>query len=315
VFADASSALRTITSELTMLLADAITASLSSEALLSPGEQKLLYELARQVPRCGTIVELGSWMGGSTIMLAAGSVSGPQAKVYAVDAFAIVGQNALEYTDRVTGAGPDYLARFRSNIQRAGVESLVEPIQSLTLPAAAAWKGPAINLLFIDASHYYEDVARDFAAWAIHCARGASCVFHDYALTSAPGVKKFVDRAIARGLLEDVKFVDTIAHGKITTIDPRAIENSLKYGLSDLFRIEKNRKSWYIFSKNHGWMAWRTGDRRLALRYALDAIRWQPLQKEGWLLLACVVLNRKPDSSTKDQANQATTRPDNSTSA
>ena len=221
LLAGASSVPRTINSERTMLLADAITASQSSEALLSPGEQKLLYELASQVPQGGTIVELGSWMGGSTIMLAAGSQSGPQAKVYAVDAFTIVGENALEYTNRVTGAGLDYLATFRSNIQRAGVESLVEPIRSLTLPAAAAWKGPAINLLFIDASHYYEDVARDFAAWAIHCAHGSSCVFHDYALLGAPGVKKFVDRAIARGLLADVKFVDTIAHGKITTTDPR----------------------------------------------------------------------------------------------
>ena len=103
-----------------MLLADAIAASQDSGALLSPGEQTLLYNLAHDVPAAGTIVELGSWMGGSTIMLAAGSESGPRAKVYAVDTFAIVGENSLEYSDRVPGGGADYLAKFNSNIRARG---------------------------------------------------------------------------------------------------------------------------------------------------------------------------------------------------
>ena len=288
-----------------MLLDDAITASQHSEALLSPGEQTLLYELAHQVPAGGTILELGSWMGGSTIMLAAGSLSGPKANVYAVDTFAIVGENFLEYATRVTGDGPDYFAKFQTNIQRAGVQSLVKPIRSLTIPAAKAWNGPTIDLLFIDASHYYKDVVQDFAAWAIHCAAGSYCVFHDYERLGTPGVKKFVNQAIDRGLLKDVKFIDSIAYGKITTTDPGAIENGLKYRLSDLFRFERHRESWYIFSKNHGWMAWGAANYRLALRYALQAIRWKPLQKEGWVLLACVVLKRRPTDTKNNPAAEA----------
>jgi hypothetical protein len=285
-----------------MLLADAIAASQGSKAMLTSGEQRLLYELAREVPAGGTIVELGSWMGGSTIMLAAGSLSGPKAKVYAVDTFAIVGENSLEYASRVPADGGDYFARFQANIRRAGVESLVEPIRSLTVPGAQAWKGPPINLLFIDASHYFKDVARDFGAWAIHCAAGACCVFHDYEKLGAPGVKRFVNQAITRGLLQDVKIVDSIAYGTITTMDPRRIENGLKYRLRDMFRFEHDRESWYIFSKNHGWMALTAADRRLALGYALQAIRWKPFQKEGWLLLACAILNRTPARAGKNQA-------------
>ena len=298
-----------------MLLADAITASKESEALLSRGEQTLLYELAQKVPAGGTIVELGSWMGGSTVMLAAGSLSGPKAKVYAVDSFAIVGENFLEYALRIVGKGPDYFAKFQSNMQRAGVESLIEPIRSLTVPAAKDWSHPPIDLLFIDASHYYEDVARDFAAWAIHCAAGSCCVFHDYERVGMPGVKKFVDKAIARGLLTDVKFVDSIAYGTITTSDPRAIENALKNRVSDLFRIEKNRDCWNHFSKTHGWMALAADDRRLALWYALQAIRFKPLQKEGWVLLACVLLNRKPAGSAKYDASRAEIGRDHAASA
>ena len=54
-----------------MLLVDAITASQNSKAVLTLGEQTILYQLAEKVPVGGAaIVELGSWMGGSTIMLA-----------------------------------------------------------------------------------------------------------------------------------------------------------------------------------------------------------------------------------------------------
>jgi predicted O-methyltransferase YrrM len=277
-----------------MLLPDAIVASQNAQALLTTGEQTLLYQLAREAPLGGTIVELGSWMGGSTIMLAAGSLSGPRAKVYAVDIFTIVSENLLEYAGRVSEDGRDYLARFQSNIRQAGVESVVEPVQSLTVPAARAWRGPEINLLFVDASHYYKDVARDFAEWSVHCAPGSWCVFHDYERSGIPGVKRFVNRAVARGLLADIKVVDSIAYGKIVTNDRSKIETGLKLHLSDLFRFEQDRESWYVFAKNHGWMAlFGADDRWLALRYALQAIRWKPFEKEGWLLLACVILNRK----------------------
>jgi predicted O-methyltransferase YrrM len=277
-----------------MQLADAIAASQDSEALLSVGEQTLLYQLATEVPTDGTIVELGSWMGGSTIMLAAGSLSGPRAKVYAIDTFAIVATNLLEYADRVGGNGHDYLARFRSNIRRAGVETLIEPIPSLTVPAAKAWKGPLIDLLFIDASHYYKDVARDFIEWTIHCAPGSYCVFHDYERIGTPGVKKFVNQAIARGLLTEVRFVDSIAYGKIVSSDRATIEKSLKFRLSDLLRFEKERESWYKFSQVHGWLSLSKGNRLLAFRYALQSIRWHPFKKEVWVLLACTILNRRP---------------------
>jgi hypothetical protein len=108
-----------------------------------------------------------------------------------------------------------------------------------------------------------------------------------------PGVQKFVDEAIERGLLKDVKFVDSIAYGTIATADRRAIEDRLRRRFSDLFRIEKNRESWHIFSNNHGWISLSEGDRWKAFRYALQAIRWGPTRKEGWLLLACSALNRR----------------------
>jgi hypothetical protein len=287
-----------------MLIDYAIAASTRAGALLSLGEQQVLFQLAREVPPEGTIVELGSWMGGGTIMLAAGASDRPGSRVYAVDLFGIDPANSLEYSERVGGDGADYLARFKDNLCAAGVESSVEPIRSLTVSAARRWEGPPINLLFIDANHYYDDVAADFIEWSVHCAEGARCAFHDYGRMGTPGVQKFVDQAIERGLLKDVEFVDTIAYGTIVTADRRAIEDRLRRRFSDLFRIEKNRESWYIFSKNHGWTSLLSeGDRWKAFRYALQAIRWAPTRKEGWLLMACSALNRR--RGTKSTAGGA----------
>ena len=56
-------------------LADALAASDRAKGWLSLGEQTLLYQMARQVAAGGIIVELGSWNGRSTIMLAAGSLA------------------------------------------------------------------------------------------------------------------------------------------------------------------------------------------------------------------------------------------------
>jgi predicted O-methyltransferase YrrM len=282
-----------------MLLDDAVAASTKAGALLTPGEQKLLFQLAQRVPPGGTIVELGSWMGGSTIMLAAGAMASPDVKVHAVDLLRITDENSLEYSDRVGGDGPDYSGMFQNNLREAGVDWRVEPIRSLTVPAARQWKGPAINLLFIDASHYYYDVALDFIEWSVHCGEGATCAFHDYGREGAPGIKKFVDRAVERGLLKDVGFVDTIAYGTVTTADRREIASRLRLRLSDLFKVEKDRESWYIFSKNHGWMSLSKGDRWGASRYALQAIRWRTMRKEGWLLMACSVLNRRGNKAEK----------------
>ena len=116
-------------------------------------------------------------MGGSTIMLAAGAMDKPDTKVYAVDLFGLTEENSLEYSSRVSGHGPDYFERFQRNLRQAGVHSRVEPIRGRTVAAAQQWHGPPIDLLFIDASHYYDDVVLDFVEWSVLCTgRGHLCI-------------------------------------------------------------------------------------------------------------------------------------------
>ena len=52
---------------------------------LTPAEGELLYNLAKNCTGKGVIVEIGSWVGKSTIHLAAGSQEGSQVPVFAID--------------------------------------------------------------------------------------------------------------------------------------------------------------------------------------------------------------------------------------
>jgi hypothetical protein len=50
-----------------------------------------------------------------------------------------------------------------------------------------------IDILFIDDSHYYDDIKENFDKFSPFVKPGGYVVFHDYHFESAGGVKKFVD--------------------------------------------------------------------------------------------------------------------------
>jgi hypothetical protein len=211
-----------------MSLFEAIHASNQAEGWLFPAEKTLLYSLAQGVPRDGAIVELGSWMGRSAIMLAKGSMAGCGAPVFAVDVFSTDGgETAPLYAPFLNSGSVDYLATFEQNIGNAGVASLVRPIKSTTIEAARDWVGPRVRFLYIDANHSYRAVRDDFLAWAIHCGPGSWCAFHDYSNPKARGVQRFVDRLLATKILTETGYADSIVYGKLTVTDPDRLRRRL----------------------------------------------------------------------------------------
>ena len=101
---------------------------------LTPREGNLLQRLARECSGRGVIVEIGSWKSKSTIRLAAGSMEGAAAAVYAIDPH--------------TGAGPQIeregevwtFDEFTRNIERAGVGGVVKPIVKTSEEAARDYR-------------------------------------------------------------------------------------------------------------------------------------------------------------------------------
>jgi predicted O-methyltransferase YrrM len=154
---------------------------------LGDEEALALFELARGCTGRGAIVELGSWRGRSTICLALGSKEGAGVPVVAVD----------RHMDKT-------FVDFQENIRQAGVADLVRPIRATSDEAFAEFDEP-IELIFIDASHKYEDVRRDFDQWVPLVVEGGTVAMHD---TTWEGSKLVSEEAIYRSpYFKDVRFV------------------------------------------------------------------------------------------------------------
>jgi len=80
------------------------------EGYLSEGEGRLLYTLAKRNPTIGHIVELGSYLGRSTVCLAQGNEEGKRT-LFAVDRFT---------GDEFVGKRKSYYDGFHANIEKYG---------------------------------------------------------------------------------------------------------------------------------------------------------------------------------------------------
>ena len=212
-----------------MLLSEALAASEKIAGWLTREEQTLLYTLAKEVPKGKAIVELGAWMGKSTIMLAAGSLAGSNVPVYAVDYFAVTHTVGHDYQAYLNDESKDYYTIFWENIQRAGVSSIVHPIQCSSTKAAEKWEGPPPHLLFIDGDHRYHAVRNDFLAWLDHCRPGTRVAFHDCISSKHSGVGQFVICLSLTPLISHSVIVDSIWYGELVGTDVARIKRWLKH--------------------------------------------------------------------------------------
>ncbi len=156
------------------------------EGWLGPEEGRLLRRLAAAADPDGSIVEIGSWQGRSTIWLAAGAAAGRGARVFAIDPH--VGTSL-----RREGESTEHL--LRRNLARAGVDDRVEVVVATSEQAAAGWRGP-ISLLWIDGDHEYESVRRDLELWEPHLLPDAVVALHDTFVW--PGPERLVRERLVR---------------------------------------------------------------------------------------------------------------------
>lgn len=152
-------------------------------AVENPACQRL-RALAAQVPAGQVIVEIGAYRGRSTGWLALGASEGNGAHVYSVDPWETRPLDSWPdgYFDRrvlaaysETGVMDAYLAHLAD----CGVTDLVTPIQGYGETVGKTWTGPKVGLLYHDAEHTTEAVAKDLRAWLPHMADRAVVVLHD----------------------------------------------------------------------------------------------------------------------------------------
>ena len=160
------------------------------EGLISEAEAEHLYRLAKDCG--GTIGEIGSWKGKSTVCVALGSKKGKgTSRIFAIEPHKDyinpgVRVNVPENTEPI----------FRKNIEKTGVNDIVTPIVMTSEEANRQWRA-LIFLLWIDGDHNYEGVKKDFLLWEPFLKNGGIICFHDafyIFANSCPGVRKVVEK-------------------------------------------------------------------------------------------------------------------------
>jgi hypothetical protein len=143
----------------------------SIDGWLSRDAAVLLYDLARQVTE-GCIVEVGSYRGRSTVVLALGAAAGHSPRVYAVEPHEpFIGVLGGEF-------GPQDKAAFLRNMLRTGAYRQVRLLNISSEVLAPGWTQP-VALLWLDGDHAYEGVRRDFDAWEPHLLPDCDVVLDD----------------------------------------------------------------------------------------------------------------------------------------
>jgi predicted O-methyltransferase YrrM len=150
-------------------------------------EHTSLEEIIRGL-RPSVVIDVGAWKGASTIYLAdLMKRNGIVGTVIAVDTFL----GSVEHWDKNSGfAGliphrfgmPLLYEQFLSNVVRCGAQDRIVPLAMTSAGAGALLRrlGIQAGLIYIDASHDYEDVLRDARMYWELLAPGGFLVGDDY---------------------------------------------------------------------------------------------------------------------------------------
>lgn len=160
-----------------------------------------LANLAAKVDPARAIVEVGAFAGRSTAFLAAATTG---ARIVSIDAW---GPDAIPGgTD--AAAAEAVLERYVQTLHDLGLRGKVTTLRAMGYEIAQMWVGE-VGLLFLDASHLYEDTLREMTSWQRHIPPGCYAALHDHH-ESNPGVIQAVDELVAEGEWERVDIIETM---------------------------------------------------------------------------------------------------------
>jgi predicted O-methyltransferase YrrM len=149
------------------------------------------------------IIEVGPYIGGSTIALGRGLQMGGGGPLISVEMGGSYPSHAVPTNDIITD--------LKRNVEAYGLTGVAHIIEGFTTDAAVdaavnrILEGRTIGLLFLDADG---NVERDFELYRGRLSRGSILVYDDYITEEAPEkqskIKSWVDQAVASGLVENL---------------------------------------------------------------------------------------------------------------
>lgn len=194
--------------------------SLNTPGFLAEDEIRFLGILAACTPASGVIVEIGSFKGKSTVMLATMAGKYGLGPVVAIDP-----HQGLSYL------GPDVphqsptFDEFLSSVKSTGFESHVEVQRAYSRDVAKNWDRP-IRFLWIDGDHSYKGCKEDFDLFSPHLAEGAVVAFHDTLNAFEGPIRVFVEGVLRSDHFGPSGFVHSIAWSQFRPKDGAAFSRS-----------------------------------------------------------------------------------------
>lgn len=163
------------------------------------GSQHAIFGRLMDELRPSSIIELGSWKGASAVHMAQLCRARQlNCTILCIDTW-LGGRDTYtdldQYPELLPAAGRFRLfEKFLTNIKRLGLSDMVFPMPSTTVDAADTLQkmGVTADLVYVDASHEEEDVAKDLRAFWQIVRPGGVLLGDDYA-AGWPGVIKAVD--------------------------------------------------------------------------------------------------------------------------
>lgn len=138
----------------------------------------------------GRILEIGSFRGKSTILLASVSQQTGGPRIVACDPFLLV-----SHTDPKGTAARELPDIFRKNLQENGVADHIEFHQMKSSELAPRWEG-RLKALWIDGDHTLEGATLDFELFRGHLAAGAVVCLHDVLNQHEGPVRVFAEKML-----------------------------------------------------------------------------------------------------------------------
>ena len=185
---------------------------------LLENEARFLGLLAACTPAPGLIVEIGSFKGRSTVMLATVAAHYGLGPVVAIDP-----HNFNLSIGPVAASPASSCDEFIESLRVAGVSTQVEFHHALSKDVSPYWNRP-IRLLWIDGDHSYAGAKADFDGFTRHVNPNGIVALHD-SLNLFPGpIRVFVEDVLRSSKFGAAGFVHSIAWAQFRPQDGGTFE-------------------------------------------------------------------------------------------
>ncbi len=161
---------------------------------MSPGQEKCLFDLVCTLNQQARILELGSFLGRSTVTMAF-ACHKTRRHIYAVDTFEGNDDDFISGRNEVYWQGNSFLETFKDHLRRDDLLQYVTALQGWTHEIAKHWT-MQVDMIFIDAGHTYEAVLQDVDNYFKFVKPGGVVALHDVT-PSWPGVERVWQEVVA----------------------------------------------------------------------------------------------------------------------